>query len=382
MKNIYLDNAATTPVDERVVEAMIPFLRGYHGNPSSVHSFGKPVKVMVEEARETVADFIGAKPKEIFFTSGGTEANNFAIKGLVFRHLSAGENHIITSSVEHPAVLDTVTYLNERFGTEFSVVKPDKDGRIRPDEIEKCIRKNTLLLSIMHSNNETGIINDLKKISEIADRYGVFVHTDSVQSIGKTKFNVKELNVNFASSSAHKFYGPKGIGFLYIKDGTPSDKFMHGGSQERNMRGGTENTALIAGLKKAVEILNSEMETDIKIYSNLKKTLINLLNENYGDKIFFNSKFEDSLPNIINVSFIPEKFKSIDDTLLISLDIKGVAVSGGSACSSGSLKPSRILLEMGLDEKTAMASLRISFGRRNTVEDINYFMETLKSITG
>ncbi|MFI5145102.1 MAG: cysteine desulfurase family protein, partial [Ignavibacteria bacterium] len=269
MKKIYLDNAATTPVDERVLDAMIPYLTEKFGNPSSVHSFGREVKVMLEEARETVADFIGANRSEIFFTSGGTEANNFAIKGITFAN-TGKKNHIISSPIEHSAILDTLEYLKNKFGTGITFLKVNKYGEIDLNELKNSITNGTFLICVMHSNNELGVINDIKAISEIANENGINLHTDSVQSIGKTVFNVKETGCSTAAFSGHKIYAPKGTGGLYIKKGTSIDKFMHGGKQERDLRGGTENISGIAGIKKAIEILKSEMISDVVHINGLK----------------------------------------------------------------------------------------------------------------
>ncbi len=379
MKRIYFDNAATTETDEKVLDAMMPYLKDNFGNASSNHSFGKSAKVLLEDARDTIAGFIGASPKELFFTGGGTESNNFAIKGTALRILGTGKDHIITSSTEHLAVIDTVKYLEGKFNLRVTFIKPDTYGILSPETIRSFYTPETFLVSVMHSNNETGIINDIKKIANDAAEMNIIVHTDSVQSIGKTYFNVKDLNVNFATLSAHKIYGPKGISALYIKDKTPVDKFIHGGKQERDMRGGTENIASIAGFKKAVEILNEEIEKDILHYSSLKKYLISELKNHFGDAVIFNSaEGENSLPNIVNISFDKSKINFDEEMLLIQLDLKGIAVSGGSACTSGTHQPSHVLLELGRDRSTALGSLRISFGRKNTLDETDLFLKGLK----
>lgn len=380
MNRIYLDNAATTRIDDEVFEFMIPYLKDNFGNASSIHSFGRTSKVLLEEARDTAAAFIGANPKEIFFTNSGTESNNFAIKGLAFKHLHSGKKHIITSSVEHLAVLDTLRYLSEEFNFEITYIKPGKQGYINPSDIESALKPETLLVTVMHSNNETGVINNVKLISEIASQNGVYCHTDSVQSIGKTKFNVKDLGVNFATLSAHKIYGPKGVAALYIKDKTSVHKLIHGGKQERDMRGGTENIASIAGLMKAIELVREKFDNDYSHYFKLKQYAHENLQSNFGDAVIFNSNLENSLPNIVNVSFDRSKAEYDEETLLIKLDLKGIAVSGGSACTSGTLQPSHVLTELGRDKKTALGSLRISFGRNNTTVDIDYLISCLKDI--
>jgi len=375
---VYFDNAATTPVDKRVAEAIFPFLKDKFGNPSSVHWYGRESKVMIEDARDIAADYLGCKSKEIFFTSCGTESNNTAIKGIAFANIGNGKNHIITSTVEHPSVMDTIIYLKDKFGFEITLLKPDSKGRISPENVQNAIKPETLLISIMHSNNELGTINDIKKISEIAVNNSVYLHSDTVQSIGKTDINLHELGVNFASFSLHKIYGPKGIGMLYIKSKTETDKLLHGGGQEREMRGGTENVPYIAGLKRAIELLKEEDDT--KLYKNLRRYLLEKLKENFQNGFEINSPLESSLDNILNIRFKSDVFNFIPDMLLIKLDLEGVALSGSSACSSGSLKASRILREIGLSEKDALSSIRISLGRFNTKADIDYFIEKLKKI--
>ena len=377
MKKIYLDNAATTKINDRVLEAMMPYLQDSFGNASSVHSFGRETKVLLEDAREAVADFIGAKPAEIYFTSGGTEANNFAIKGIAFNNIGS-RNHFISTPIEHSAVLDTLAYLKQRFGYEITFAPVNKHGEVDLDFLKDSVTHKTFLVCVMHSNNELGVINDIAKISEITGDRNIVLHTDSVQSIGKTKFNVNELNCSTATLSAHKIYGPKGIGALYIRKGTAIDKFIHGGRQERDRRGGTENIAAIAGFKKAIEILNEQMGSDIEHYGKLKKYLIGKLESEFEKSVTINSlKNEKALPNIVNLSFN----KKIDsDTMIIKLDMKGIAVSSGSACTSGSVQPSHVLKAIGYDDEKAKSSIRISFGRENKTEETDYLVEALKEI--
>ncbi|MCB0722660.1 MAG: cysteine desulfurase [Ignavibacteriae bacterium] len=381
MKKIYLDSAATTLPDERVVTEMMPYFTEKYGNASSIHGFGKPAKVALEDARDILAEFMSAKPKEIFFTSGGTESNNFALKGISFPHLGSDKNHIITSSIEHMAVLETMAYLRDRFGFDVTFIQPEIDGSISPDKINEAITDKTFLISIMHSNNETGKINDISSISEIASGKGIYTHTDSIQSFGKIKkLNVKSLGVDTATLSAHKIYGPKGISALYIKEGTKLDKFIHGGSQERDMRGGTENIPAVVGLRKAVEILNERMDQDLLHYNNLKTHLVARLSNELDEKIIFNSDSIDALPNIVNFSLNPELTSLDGEELLIKLDLKGIAVSGGSACTSGTLKPSHVITALGRSEKTALLTVRVSFSRYNILPEIDYFVDTLKEI--
>lgn len=377
MENIYLDNAASSPMDERVLEAMMTYFTKA-GNASSIHSFGKPMKVILEDCRDNIADFLGVKPKEIFFTSGGTESNNTAIKGVCLKNISGNRKHIISSTIEHPAVIDTLKYLEEKFGFEVTFIKPDSKGRVSSERILTEIRKDTLLISLMHSNNETGIMNDIGAIAK--SKGDVYLHSDTVQSIGKVKLNFKELGIDFASVSGHKFYGPKGTGVLYKNEKAKIDKFMHGGGQERDIRGGTENIPGIVGLSRAFDLLRDYIESDIIHYKTLRNYFFKKIKDAFKEKIIFNSREESNLYNIVNVSFDTDKLSLAEDMLLIQLDLRGIAVSGGSACSSGSLKPSRVLLEMGRNEKTAMATLRISFGRKNKISEIDYLVDVLKSL--
>jgi cysteine desulfurase len=394
MQKIYLDNAAATQMDSRVLDAMLPWLKDKWGNASSVHSFGREAKVLLEDARDTIAAFIGALPSEIYFTSGGTESNNFALKGIAYNRIGIVAHneeqrkyHIISSSIEHSAVLDSLEYLRNRFGFEIVYQGCDKFGKIAIDELEERINDDTLMITVMHSNNELGIINDIKPISKIAGEHKVLLHTDTVQSFGKIPVNIKELNCDTAAFSAHKIYGPKGIGALYIKRGTPIDKFIHGGKQERDRRGGTENIAAIAGFKKAVEILKQEMPDDIEKYNRLRIKLISMLTNELSDTVIINSPIGDHthpgtayLPNILNISFIPEKMKRDPETFLIKLDLNGIAVSSGSACTSGLIQPSHVLKAIGYDDRSAKSSLRISFGRFNTENEIEVFVKVLKEI--
>ncbi len=381
MKKIYLDSASTTLPGETVVAEMMPYFTEKYGNASSIHALGKPAKVALEDSRDIIAAFIGAKPKEIFFTSGGTESNNFALKGMALSHLNSGKNHIITSSIEHMAVLETMIYLSDRFGFDITYIEPESNGSISPGKIKDAVTDKTFLISIMHSNNEIGKINDIPAISATASENGIYVHTDSIQSFGKVKgLNVGELGVNTAVISAHKIYGPKGVSALYIKEGTKLDKFIHGGSQERDMRGGTENIPAIVGFRKAVETLNERMAQDLVHYNNLKNHTLERLRNELGDKIILNSGTSDSLPNIINFSLDPEKTSLDGEELLIKLDLKGISVSGGSACTSGTLKPSHVITALGRDDKTALLTVRVSFSRYNIKPEADYFVDSLKEI--
>ncbi len=396
MKNIYLDNAATSPLDPRVKEAMEPYLKEKFGNASSVHQFGRDAKVLLEDARDVIADFLGARSSEIYFTSGGTESNNFAIKGIAFNRIGK-KNHIVSSKIEHSAVLDSLEYLKTRFGFEITYLSNNKYGEIDLNELSDSIKESTLLVCLMHSNNELGIINDIPGAANITRARNVLLHSDSVQSLGKTKFNVKEIGADTAAFSAHKIYAPKGIGALYIKKDTPVDKFIHGGKQERGRRGGTENIPAIAGFKKAIEILKSEMGSDIIHYAKLRNKFISGIVSEFGDRIIINSYEEisfpekglkgspvsstghdASLPNIVNISFDRSKIRIDPESILIKLDLKGIAVSSGSACTSGSVQPSHVLKAIGYDDASAKSSLRISFGRFNTEGEVDNLLEGLK----
>jgi len=381
MSLIYLDNAATTPIDPRVTEAMLPWIGENYGNPSSVHETGRKAKVMLEDTRDEFAAFIGARSSEIYFTSGGTEANNFAIKGSAFYNLGK-KDHIITTAIEHSAVLDTVEYLKTRFGFNVTYLKTNKHGEIDLNELKDSINDSTFLVSVMHSNNELGVINDISSIAALSIDKDIMLHSDMVQSLGKVKFSIEETGVNFASFSGHKIYGPKGLGVLYIKKDSPIDKFMHGGKQERDRRGGTENIPAIAGFKKAIELLDAVMDSDIEKASGLRHKLLAELNSQFSNKIIVNSAKEGGmyLPNIVSISFDPKTTKIDPDTLLIKLDMKSIAVSSGSACTSGSVQPSHVLKAIGYDDSTARSSIRISFGRFNTEADIESLIKGLKEI--
>jgi cysteine desulfurase len=380
MKNVYFDNAATTKVDDEVLEAMIPYYKIYYGNASSIHQLGKASKVLIEDTRDLIADFIGVKSKEIFFTSSGTEAINFALKGSAFHSFSSEKNHIIISETEHSAVLNTVNYLKEKFSFDVTFIKPDKNGLINVTDVTNSITEKTFLISLMHSNNETGNITDINAISEVIHNKEILFLADTIQSIGKMNLNVQDMRVNFATMSAHKIYGPKGIAAIFINEKTKVDKFIHGGMQERNMRGGTENIPAIAGFNKSVEMLKKKMDEDIQHYSSLKNYLWQKLEVEFQDEIIFNTNKENSLPNILNFSPDPEKLNFDEEMLLIQLDLKGIAVSGGSACTSGTNQPSHVITALGRDPRTSLAAIRVSFGRDNSTDEVDYFIESLKAI--
>lgn len=358
---------------------MMPYLTGKFGNASSIHSFGKIAKVMLEDTRDIIAEAIGCSSSEIFFTSGGTESNNFALKGMAFSRIERG-GHIVSSLAEHSAVLDTLKYLESRFGFEVTYLAPSECGNIDPDKVRSAVREDTFLISLMHANNETGALTDAKAVSEIASGSGITFHCDTVQSFGKLKLNVNDLGTDMAVISAHKIYGPKGISALYIRKGTKPDKFMHGGMQERDMRGGTENTAAIAGFGKAVLICRDQAGRDFEHYTELRRHLLGQLRNAFGKAVSVNSPDDESkcVPNILNFSFRKQFAAYDEEMLLIQLDLKGIAVSGGSACTSGTNKPSHVLLAMGKEPAEALGAVRVSFGRNNSKIDCEVLVEALK----
>ena len=374
MKQIYLDYNATTPVHEEVLEAMLPFYNESFGNPSSVHLFGRNVRESIENARDIVAKAINASSEEIVFTSCGSESNNFAIKGVLTALKQSDKKHIITSSIEHPSVLETCNYL-ETIGYKITYLPVDTDGRINPEELQKNISGETAIISIMHGNNEIGTIQNISKIGEIARNKGVVFHTDAVQTIGKVKIDVRKDNIDLLSISAHKLYAPKGVGALYIKKGTKMEVLIHGGHQETNRRAGTENIAGIVALGKACEIILRDMESENTHLQGLKEKLKSGLLDRIP-KLRINSPEENCLPTTLNIGF-----SGIEgEAMLINLDLKGIAVSTGSACSSGSTEPSHVLKAINTPMEFSQSSLRFSFGRYTTEEDIDYVIETLPPI--
>lgn len=370
---IYFDHAATTPVRTEVVEAMLPYFTAKYGNPSSIYTIGRESKKAIEEARETVAKVIGAQPREIFFTGSGTEADNWAIKGVAYANRQKGK-HIITTAIEHHAVLHTCQYL-ESEGFEVTYLPVDADGLVTAEQVREAIRPDTILISIMFANNEIGTIEPIGEIGKIAREKGIYFHTDAVQAMGNVNINVEELNVDMLSMSAHKFYGPKGIGALYIRKGVKITSFIHGGAQERGRRASTENVAAIVGLAKALELAAENMEQYNKKLLALRDRTI----EEIQKKIPFiklNGHRTKRLPGNVNFSF--EFIEG--ESLLLMLDMKGIAASSGSACTSGSLDPSHVLLAIGLPHEIAHGSLRITFGEDNSEADVDYLMEVLPPI--
>ncbi|MFZ5516740.1 MAG: cysteine desulfurase NifS [Candidatus Zhuqueibacterota bacterium] len=373
MRKVYFDHSATTAVDPEVVEAMIPFMSEKFGNPSSIHSFGREVKVALEEARETIAGFLNVRAADIYFNSGGTESDNMAIQGTAYQLKSKGK-HIITSKVEHHAVLHTCQAL-ENEGFEVTYLAPDKYGMIHAESVAEAIRKDTILISIMHANNEVGTVNPIEKIGGIARQHDILFHCDAVQSFGKIPIDLSRLPIDLLSASGHKIYGPKGVGILYIKKGVRLEKLMFGGEHERSRRPGTENIPGIIGLAKAVEMRRARMKTDSKHVKKLRDMLYEKIMEKLP-RVFLNGHTEERLYSHLNVSF-----QGIEgEALLLSLDLKGVAASSGSACTSGSIDPSHVLSAMGIKPELAQSSIRFTLGKDNSQEDVEYTMEVLPEI--
>ena len=370
---IYLDNAATTKTAPEVVEAMLPYFSESYGNPSSVYSFASKNKDAVTEQREVIARALGAKSNEIYFTAGGTESDNWALKATAEAYASRGK-HIITTKIEHHAILHTGEYLEGR-GFEVTYLDVDDKGFVRPEDVEAAIRPDTILISVMFANNEIGTIEPIKEIGEIARRHNVLFHTDAVQAFGQVPINVDELGVDMLSASGHKLNGPKGIGFLYIRKGVKIRSFIHGGAQERKRRAGTENVPGIIGLGKAVERAVATMAERSAKEIGLRDHLISRVLEEIP-YCRLNGDPADRLPNNANFSF-----RFIEgESLLIMLDMKGICASSGSACTSGSLDPSHVLLAIGLPHEIAHGSLRLTLGEETTREDIDYVVDSLKEI--
>jgi len=375
MKRIYLDNAATTPTDPRVVQAMLPYFTEVYGNPSSLHAFGQGAKHAIEEARYTVAAFIGTKPEEIVFTSGGTESNNFTIKGVALAMREKG-NHIITSKIEHHAVLEPCHFL-EKQGFKVTLIPVDEYGFVDPADVKKAITDKTILISIMHANNEIGTIEPVAEIGKLARSKGVYFHTDAVQTLGHLPINVDELNIDVLSASGHKLYGPKGVGILYVRKGVRMLPFMHGGDHEQGRRASTHNVPGIVGFAKAVELAKEEMGKEIEKLTFLRDKLM----KGILDKVEFarlNGHPTQRLPNNVNVSISYVEGES----MLLNLDMEGIACSTGSACTSSSLEPSHVLSAIGLSHELAHGSLRFSLGRQTSEDDIDYVLAVLPGIVG
>ena len=377
MDPIYFDHAATTPVDPRVLDAMLPFFKNDFGNANSAHQLGRTSKVAIEDARELIAHKLGAEPSEIIFTSGGTESDNAILKGVV---AATRKTEIITSPVEHHAVIHPAEAL-KRKGVTVTYLEPNSDGVITAEQVADSISDKTAIVSLMHVNNEIGSINPIKDIADVCQEKKVPFHTDAVQSVGKLPVNLKDLGVDSLSLSAHKIYGPKGVGVLYVKNGTPWIPWLQGGSQERRRRGGTTNVTGIVGLAKALDVCMEEMDNHQKHFEHLRKVTIRELDKKFSGKYQINGPAEGGAPHILNIGFKTESDKGLDgEMLLLNLDIDGICVSNGSACTSGAMEPSHVLKGIGVPDAVANSSIRISFGKSNTEEQIYYFIEKLDSI--
>lgn len=373
MKVIYLDHAATTPVDPRVLEAMLPTLTEVYGNASSFHQVGQAARKLVEASREKVAQAIGAKPGEIYFTAGGTEADNMALFGVTEALKLKKGKHVITTGLEHHAIYDTFLWLKDQ-GFEVTTLPVDEYGRVNPKDVEAAIRPDTILVSIMHANNEIGTIQPIAEIGAITRQRGVYFHVDAVQTVGHVPIDVKEMNIDLLSMAAHKFYGPKGVGAIYIRRGVRIKQQLHGGAQERGLRPGTENVPGIVGMGKAIEIALECMQEEAQKEQALRNKLIQGLLK--IPDVRLNGHPTERLPGNVNVSIAYIEGESI----LLSLDLLGICASSGSACTSGSLEPSHVLLNIGLDHPTAHGSLRLTLGRQNTDDEIDYVLQVLPDV--
>lgn len=373
MKEVYFDNAATTKLDERVLEEMMPYLKNEYGNASSIYKLGRNAKKAVEDSREKIAKVINAKPEEIYFTAGGSESDNTIIRGIAYEYKNKG-NHIITSKIEHPAVLETCKQL-EKEGFEVTYLDVDENGIVKLEELKNSIRKDTILITIMFANNEIGTIQPIKEIGKIAKENNIYFHTDAVQAVGIEKIDVVEMNIDALSMSGHKFYGPKGIGALYVRKGIKFQKLINGGHQEKNKRAGTENVPAIVGMGKAIEMAYENLEEHRKKIKDLRDYYISEV-EKRIPYIKINGDLEKRLPGNANISF-----RFIEgEGMLLNLDLKGICASSGSACTSGSLDPSHVLLAIGLPHEIAHGSLRISIGKDNTKEEVDYLLDNLEQI--
>ena len=376
---IYMDNSATSPVDEEVLKEMLPFFNERFGNASTLYRLGVDAKEVLEKARKQVADLINADPSEITFTSGGTESDNMVIKGIALKEIQKSteenpRNHIITSAIEHPAVLKTCEFL-EKFGFEVTYLPVDEDGLISLDDLKNAIKDSTILITIMHANNEVGTIQPIKEIGEIAREHNIPFHTEAVQSAGKIPVDVKEQNIDLLSLSSHKINGPKGVGAVYIKKGIRLEVFMHGGGQENGLRSGTENIPGIVGFGKAAELANERLEEHMKHNQEIRDALIEKVLANIKDS-YVNGSLEQRLPN--NVHF---RFSGVEgESLILRLDNEGIDGATGSACSTHDLKGSHVLAALGIKPALSHGSLRLSIGPENSIDDVDYIVASIKKV--
>lgn len=374
-RKLYLDNAATTRVKKEVIDEMRMYFDELYGNPSSqLYELGRKSKEAIEKSRKTVAEFLNAEEKEIYFTAGGTESDNWALKGVAFANFKKGKNHIITTKIEHHAIIHTCEYL-EKFGVETTYLDVDRYGQIDLEQLKEAIRPETMLISVMYANNEIGTIQSIEEIGKIAKEHGVLFHVDAVQALGSVKIDVQKQHIDILSMSAHKIGGPKGIGGIYIRKGTRIDNFIHGGGQERGRRAGTEGVQNIVGFGKAVEIAQRDFNYHIERLTVLRNRLIEGIKNNIPD-VVLNGHPTMRLPNNVNFSY-----KYVEgESILLLLDMEGISASSGSACTSGSLDPSHVLLATGLDHGTAHGSIRFTISEEITEDDIDFTVETMKKI--
>lgn len=374
-KKLYLDNAATTKVKKEVIDEMRKYFDEMYGNPSSqLYELGRKSKEAIEHARKTIADFINAEEKEIYFTAGGSESDNWALKGIAFANLNKGKNHIITTKIEHHAIIHTCEYL-EKFGVKTTYLNVDKYGLIDLEELKEAITPETMLISIMFANNEIGTIQPIEQIGEIAKEHGVVFHVDAVQALGSVEIDVKKQHIDLLSMSAHKVGGPKGVGGMFIRKGVKIDNFVHGGGQERGKRAGTEGVQNIAGFGKAVEVAKRDFDKHVARLTELRDRMIEGIKNNIPD-VILNGHPTMRLANNVNFSY-----KYVEgEAILLLLDMEGIAASSGSACTSGSLDPSHVLLATGLDHGTAHGSIRFTLSEEITEEDVDFTVEAMKKI--
>lgn len=378
--NVYFDNAASTQLDPRVLEKMLPYLKENFGNPSSIHSFGRKVRVAVESARETVASSLNASPGEIYFVSGGTESNNFALMGMAKTEFAeSGKNKILTTEAEHKCILEPLEEL-QKYGFLSLQLPVNSDSLLADSELKMHLDPQTALVSVIHCNNETGAMNDTSHIARLVHANGSLFHTDAVQSFGKIRIDVRSLGADSVSVSSHKIGGPKGAGALYAKSGTPLSPIIFGGSQERNRRGGTENPAAIIGFAEAVKIAEKEMDSNFEIVSGLRNSFVKGLQDMDSKGILINEA-PGGLPYILSVTFRYEYYNNDAEAILMYLDLNGIAASNGAACTSGTLKPSHVILAMGKPLEDAQGTIRFSFSASNTLQEIEYALDIIEKMT-
>jgi len=371
MRRIYLDHNATTMVHPQVLEAMRPYFSEKYGNASSIHEFGRMARFGLEESREKIAQILKCAVEEIVFTSGGTESDNMAVKGTAWAKMEKGR-HIITSAIEHPAILSSCEFL-ERHGFKVTYLKPDDKGIVAPDDLKRAIRKDTILVTIMHANNEIGTIQDIKALARVAHEFGIPFHTDAVQSTGKTPYTIEQLDIDMLSVSGHKIYGPKGVGLLFVKKRTDIQPLSHGGSHEHKRRAGTENVAGIVGLARAIEIAYGDMTAEIGRLRELTTSFMKQVSNRISDITILGDQ-QNRVANTVSIAF-----KAVEgESIVLGLDMKGVAVSSGSACSSGAVEPSHVIMALGVPPDIAQGAIRFSFGRASVPDDIDYVVDVLE----